>query len=115
MREKVDPPGNPDGSHGPPPEAKKLPSDTHGPRTSMAEDASGEVTLKTIPNHSLGRTIAIGACTTSTSIVSAMAGQAVLLLLPSIGEDLAISQHDLTWILNSYVLPYVSIIITGKF
>jgi hypothetical protein len=60
-------------------------------------------------NPSLKITLAIASCTTSTSFLSAMAGQSVLLMLPAIGRDLEISQENLTWILNSYVLSYVSI------
>jgi hypothetical protein len=59
-------------------------------------------------NPSLKTTLAIASCTTSTSFLSAMAGQSVLLMLPAIGRDLEISQENLTWILNSYVLSYVS-------
>lgn len=60
-------------------------------------------------NPPLRTTLAIASCTTSTSFLSAMAGQSVLLMLPAIGRDLEISQENLTWILNSYVLSYVSI------
>jgi len=108
MRDKLEPLNELNGLHEPRPEAKSTSNDRDGQHRSGTKGTLEDLVLKTIPDHSLGRTIAIGACTTSTSIVAAMAGQAVLLLLPSIGDDLAISQHDLTWILNSYVLPYVS-------
>jgi hypothetical protein len=108
MGDKLEPLDDSNGLPRPRPEAESVYDHTDDQHGDVARDTSEDLTLKIIPDHSLGRTIAIGACTTSTSIVSAMAGQAVLLLLPSIGDDLAISQHDLTWILNSYVLPYVS-------
>jgi len=107
MRDKLEPLADLNDLREPRTRADSPSTHTDDQHNSEGRDASVDLALKIVPDHSLGRTIAIGACTTSTSIVAAMAGQAVLLLLPSIGDDLAISQNDLTWILNSYILPYV--------
>lgn len=90
-----------------------LPEDPQGiaglpvaPVLNSSEVASLETAVQKDPP--LRTTLAIASCTTSTSFLSAMAGQSVLLMLPVIGRDLNISQENLTWILNSYVLSYVS-------
>jgi hypothetical protein len=74
----------------------------------------GELDMERMPRvgqrayHDLAvRRVHIGACMCFTTVVSAMAAQAVLLALPSIGKDLNIPDVSLQWLQSAYALTFV--------
>ncbi|KAH6898653.1 major facilitator superfamily domain-containing protein [Thelonectria olida] len=75
-------------------------------RSSSLDDDADSIESKDEVPLSKARCIALVATVTGASFLNTLAGQSVVIILPSIGRDLDIPDTRLQWVVSSYVLTF---------